>query len=159
MAQPIVTSHATASNPFGSLGQSPGYNVQSIPMASSPFYYGMPNFTSQFSNSIPAGVPNASVGLGGSTPPYTPFSFGGCQISQMIPNMGGMLAFNAWCNPPTSGGNNQPVDKFGLSFVLQSYLLSADSNQYIWHDKSPSILLFSTWGRSVSHFGQYPTWI
>jgi hypothetical protein len=44
-AHPIVNSQATTSNPFGSLGHSPGYNVQSIPMASSPFSYGMPNFT------------------------------------------------------------------------------------------------------------------
>jgi hypothetical protein len=99
MAQPIVNSHAIASNPFGSLGQSPGYNVQSIPMASIPFYYGMPNFTSQFSNSIPAGVPNASVGLGGSTPPHTPFSFRGSQIPQMTSNMGGMPTFNPGSNP------------------------------------------------------------
>jgi hypothetical protein len=73
MGRPIVNTHATTSNPFGSLGHSPGYNIHSIPMDSSPFSYGMPNFTSQFSNSIPAVGPNASVGLGGSTPPYTPF--------------------------------------------------------------------------------------
>jgi hypothetical protein len=64
MARPIVNAHATASNPFGSLGHSPSYNVQSIPMASNPFSYGMPNFTSQFSNSIPVASPNASVGVG-----------------------------------------------------------------------------------------------
>jgi hypothetical protein len=42
---PIVNTQAIATNPFGPLGHSPSYNVQSIPMASSPFYYGMPNFT------------------------------------------------------------------------------------------------------------------
>jgi hypothetical protein len=108
MARPIVNAQATTSNPFGSLGHSLGYNVQSIPMASSPFSYGMPNFTSQFSNSIPAVGPNASIGLGGSTPPYTPFSFGGSQIPQMTPNMGGIPAFNPGSNPPTSGWNSQP---------------------------------------------------
>jgi hypothetical protein len=77
VAHPIVNTQPIATNPFGSLGHSPSYNVQSIPMASSPFPYGMPNFTSQFSNSIPAACPNASIGLGGTTPPYTPFSFGG----------------------------------------------------------------------------------
>jgi hypothetical protein len=77
-------------------------------MAYSPFSYGMPNFTSQFLNSIPVAGPNASVGLGGNTPPYTPFSFGGSQIPQMTPNMGGMLAFNLGSNPPTSGWNGQP---------------------------------------------------
>jgi hypothetical protein len=95
---------------------SPGYNVQSIPMASSPFSYGMPNFTSQFSNSIPVGVPNASVGLGSSTPPYTPFSFGGSQIPQMTPNMGGMPTFNIGSNPPTSGWNNQPGGQVWTKF-------------------------------------------
>ena len=69
MARPIVNFQATTSNPFGSLGHSPGYNVQSIPMDSSPFSYGMPNFTSQFLNSIPIVGPNASIGLGGSTLP------------------------------------------------------------------------------------------
>jgi hypothetical protein len=108
IAQPIVNAHATASNPFGSLGHSSGYNVQSIPMASSPFSYGMPNFTSQFSSSIPVVGPNASIRLGGSTPPYTPFSFGGSQIPQMTPNMGGMPAFNPGSNLPTFGWTNQP---------------------------------------------------
>jgi hypothetical protein len=46
MAQPIMNAQSLASNPFGSLGHSPGYNVQSILMASSPFSYGMSNFTS-----------------------------------------------------------------------------------------------------------------
>jgi hypothetical protein len=77
-------------------------------MASSPFSYGMPNFTSQFSSSIPAAGPNASIGLGGSTSPYTPFSFGGSQIPQMTPIMGGIPAFNLGSNPPTSGWNSQP---------------------------------------------------
>jgi hypothetical protein len=107
IARPIVNAQATASNPFGSLGHSPGYNIQSIPMASSPFYYGMPNFTSQFLSSIPVVGLNSSIGFGGSTPPYTPFSFGGSQIPQMTPNMGGMPTFNLGTNPPTSGWNNQ----------------------------------------------------
>jgi len=116
MARPIVNAQATASNPFGSLGHSPGYNVQSIPMASSPFSYGIPNFTSQFSNSILDVGPNASIGLGGNTPPYTPFSFGGSQIPQMTPNMGGILAFNPGSNPPTSGWNNQPGGQASAQF-------------------------------------------
>jgi hypothetical protein len=44
----ILNAQATALNPFGPLGHSPGYNVHSIPMASSPFSYGMPNFTLHF---------------------------------------------------------------------------------------------------------------
>jgi hypothetical protein len=57
MAHPVVNDSSLASNPFGGLGHSSGYNVQSIPMASSPFSYGMPNFTSQFSTAIPADWP------------------------------------------------------------------------------------------------------
>jgi hypothetical protein len=77
-------------NPFGSLGHSPRYNVQSILMASSPFSYGMSNFTSQFSNSIQVAGPNASIGFGSTTPPYTSFSFGGSHIPQETPTDGGI---------------------------------------------------------------------
>jgi hypothetical protein len=47
-SRPIVNAQPIATNPFVSLGHSPGYNVKSIPMASNPFSYGMSNFTSQF---------------------------------------------------------------------------------------------------------------
>jgi hypothetical protein len=76
-------------------------------MASSPFSYGMLKFTSQFSNGILIVVPNDSIGLGGTTPPYTPFSFGSSQIPQTTPNMGGIHAFNPGSNPLTFGWNNQ----------------------------------------------------
>jgi hypothetical protein len=111
MARPIVNTQYLASSPFGSLGHSLGYNVQSIPMASSHFSYGMSNFTSHFSNTIPATGPNASIGLGGNTPPYTPFSFGGSQIPQKTPNMGGIHAFNPGSNPLASRWNNQPGEQ------------------------------------------------
>jgi hypothetical protein len=45
VSHPIVNTQPIATNPFGPLGHSSSYNVQSIPMASSPFSYGMPNFT------------------------------------------------------------------------------------------------------------------
>jgi hypothetical protein len=83
---------------------------------SSPFSYGMPNFTSQFEKSIPAVGPNASIGIGGSTPPYTPFLFGGSQIPQMTPNMGVIPDFNPGSNPPTYGWRNQP-DRQGSTQV------------------------------------------
>jgi hypothetical protein len=73
MDRPVVNASSLASNPFGGFGHSSVYNVQSIPMASIPFSYGMPNFTSVFSTAIPVVGPNASLGLGGTTPPYTPF--------------------------------------------------------------------------------------
>jgi hypothetical protein len=92
-------------------------------MASSPFSYGMPNFTSQFSNSIPATGPNASIGLGGTTPPYTPFSFGGSQIPQTTPNMGGIPSFNPGSNPLASGWSNQPGGQ--ASAQVSSYTLTS----------------------------------
>jgi hypothetical protein len=109
--RPIVNDQSIALNPLGSLGHSSGYNVQSIPIASSPFSYGMPNFTSQFLNSIPVVGPDASIGLGGITPPYTPFSFGGSQIHQMTPTMGDIPSFNPRSNPLSSGWRNQPGEK------------------------------------------------
>jgi hypothetical protein len=119
MAQSIVNSQDTSLNPFGSLSHSPGYNVQSILMASSPFSYGMPNFTSQFLNSIPAIGPNDSIGIRGSTPPYTRFSFGGSQIPKMTPNMGGIPTFNLGSNPPTSGWNSQQVLSYNATSSMQ----------------------------------------
>jgi hypothetical protein len=64
VAHPIVNTQPISMNPFGSFCHSSGYNVQSILMASSPFSYGMANFTSHFSNSILAARPNSSIGLG-----------------------------------------------------------------------------------------------
>jgi hypothetical protein len=122
-SHPIVNTQPIATNPFGSLGHSPGYNVQSIPMASSPFSYGMPNFTSQFSNSIPTAGTNASIGLGGTTPPHTPFSFGGTHVPQMNPTIGGIPPFNPGSNPVTSGWSNQPGGQaiaYGPSFTPTS---------------------------------------
>jgi hypothetical protein len=92
-------------------------------MASSPFSYGMPNFTSQFSNSIPTACPNYSIGLGGTTPPYNPFSFGGSYIPQMTPNMGGIPSFNPGSNPLASRWSNQPGGQASsqvLSYTLTS---------------------------------------
>jgi hypothetical protein len=105
---PILNTQPISMNPFGSLGHSSGYNVQSIPMASSPFSYGMSNFTSQLSKSIPVVCPNASIGIRGTTPPYTPFSFGGTRVPQTNPTMGGFPPFNLGSNPVASGWRNQP---------------------------------------------------
>jgi hypothetical protein len=74
MAQPVVNASYLTLNPFGGFGHSSSYNVHTIPMASSPFLYGIPNFTSQFFTSILVVGPNASFKLGGTTPLYTPFS-------------------------------------------------------------------------------------
>ena len=57
-SHPIVNTQPITMNPFGTLCHSPGYNVQAIPMASSPFSYCMSNFTSQFATSIPTSSPN-----------------------------------------------------------------------------------------------------
>jgi len=108
ITHPIVNTQPIAMNHFGSLGHSLGYNVQSIPMTSSPFSYGMLNFTSQFSNSILVIGPNASIGIGGIAPPYTPFSFGGTHVPQMTLTVGGLPPFNPGSNHVASGWSNQP---------------------------------------------------
>jgi hypothetical protein len=122
-AHPIVNTQPISMNPFGSLGHSPGYNVQSIMMASSTFSYGMLNFTLHFSNSIPAIGPNASIGIGGTTPPYTSFSFGGSQIPQTNPTMGGIPYFKPRSNLVAFGWSNQPSGQaitYGPSFTPTS---------------------------------------
>jgi hypothetical protein len=129
---PIMNAQSLFLNPFGSLGNSLSYNVQFIPMASSPFSYGMLNFTSQFSNSIPIIGHNASIGLDGTNPPYNPFSFGGSQIHQTIPNMGGIPSFNPGSNSLSFGWRNQPGGKaFAqiLSYTLTS-LVSITTNMF-----------------------------
>jgi hypothetical protein len=50
--QPTIYTQPIVTNPFGYIFCTPGYNTQSIPMASSHFSYGIPNFTSQFSSSM-----------------------------------------------------------------------------------------------------------
>jgi hypothetical protein len=136
MARPVVNTSSLASNPFEGFCHSPSYNVQSIPMSSSPFSYGMPKFTSQFSTSIPPVGPNASLGLGGTTPPYTPFLFGGSHIPKMNPNVGIFHVLNPDSNPSMARWNNQvggqvppyiptslvliPTNNFGMMNPLQS---------------------------------------
>jgi hypothetical protein len=66
----------------------------------------MPNFTSQFETAIPAAGPNAGFGIGGTTPPYTPFSFGGYHIPQMNPNVGSAPFPHPGYNPSMAGWNN-----------------------------------------------------
>jgi hypothetical protein len=107
MAQPVVNASSLASNPFGGFGYSLSYNVHTIPMATSPFSYGMPSFTSQSSITIPATGHNASLGLGGTTPPYTPFPFGSSHVPQVSPNVGSVPFPNPVSNPSMDGWNKQ----------------------------------------------------
>jgi hypothetical protein len=99
-----VNSQPVATNPFGTHCHSSGYNIQAIPTNSSPFSSGMPNFTSQFSSSIPTSNLNTSIRLGGMAPPHTPFLFGGSHIPQMTPTVGGLPPFHPGSNP----GPNAP---------------------------------------------------
>jgi hypothetical protein len=73
-------------------------------MTSSPFSYGMLNFTLQFSCSIPTSNLNTSIGIGGMDPSHTPFSFGGAHIPQMTPTVGGLPPLHPRSNP----GPNAP---------------------------------------------------
>jgi hypothetical protein len=141
MARPVVNASSLSSNPFGGLGHSSGYNVQSIPMDSSPFSYGIPKFTSQFSTTIPATSPNTSFGLGGATPPYTPFLFGGSHIPQTNPNIGSVPFHNLGSNPSMARWNKPaggqvppyiptpsvsiPTNTFGMNNLLQSSIFSS----------------------------------
>jgi hypothetical protein len=107
MDRPIVNASSLASNPFGGFGHSPSYNFQTIPMVTIPFSYGMPSFTSQSLTSILAAGHNASLGLGGTTPPYTSFPFGISHVPQENPNVGSVPFPNRRSNPSTAGWNNQ----------------------------------------------------
>jgi hypothetical protein len=82
--QPVSSTRPTGMNPFRSLFGMSSHDSQSIPSASNPFSFGMPDMTSQLSSSISTTNVNPSFGSGGTTPPYVPFSFGGGHIPQEI---------------------------------------------------------------------------
>jgi hypothetical protein len=94
----MVSSQPMRTNPFVFPGGSPDHSTQSMPWASNPFSFGMPDMTSHLSSSVSMANVNPSFGSGGTTPPYVPFSFGGGHIPQVTPTVGG------W-NPPSSGPN------------------------------------------------------
>jgi hypothetical protein len=85
-------------------------------MATSLFSYGMPSFTSQSLTAILATGHNASLGLGGTTPPYTPFSFGISHVPQVNPNVGSVPFPNPQSNPSTAGWSNQ-ADRHVLPYI------------------------------------------
>jgi hypothetical protein len=103
----VVNTKTIIMSPFGSLFSSSGYNTRSIPSASSPFSYGMLNFTSQFSSSIPTSNLNPIIGLGGMAPPHIPLSFGGAHIPQTNPMVGSL--------PPSHLGSNPSINSLGWS--------------------------------------------
>jgi hypothetical protein len=173
MAWPVINASSLASNPFGSFGHSPSYNVQTIPMATSPFSYGMPSFSSPFSTSIPTADHNASLGPGGTTPPYTPFLFGNSHVPQENPNVGSLPSLNTGSNPSTTRWNNQAgeqvppyipipsmsnsINTFGIMNPLQSSGFPPRGGQsYVLGNPQPGSNPF---GGSFNnpHFGANPT--
>jgi len=82
--KPVSSTGPRGTNPFRSLFGMSIHNSQSIPLASNPFTFGMPNMMSQLSSLIPTANANPSFGPGGTIPPYAPFSFGGGHIPQKI---------------------------------------------------------------------------
>jgi hypothetical protein len=106
MARLVVNASSLASNPFGGFGHSSSYNAHTIPMDSIPFSYGMTIFPSHFSTAIPTAGHNTNFGLGGTTPPYTPFPFGSSHIPQANPNVGSVPVLNPGSNPSMAGWNN-----------------------------------------------------
>jgi hypothetical protein len=126
--RPVVNTQPIVTNPFGSLFSSSGYNNYSIPTTSIHFSYGMPNFTSQFSSSIPTSNPNPSIGPGGMDPPHIPLLFGGAHIPQMNPTVGRLHSFHPGSNPSLNvpGWSNQPggqATAYVLSFTPTSSTL------------------------------------
>jgi hypothetical protein len=73
--------------------------LQSIPLVSNPFSFGMPNMMSQLSSSIPTTNANPSFGPRVMAPPHAPLSFGGGHIPQTNPTVGGQPPFSSRSNP------------------------------------------------------------
>jgi hypothetical protein len=118
--QPIISSQPMGTNPFIFPYNMPNNDSQSIPLASTPFSFGVPNMALHFSSSVSTDNMNPSFGSRGTMPPYVPFSFGGGHIPQATPTVGG------W-NPPSSGPTPSFIvpgwsDQMGGQFT--SYIMS-----------------------------------
>jgi len=71
---------------------------------------------------------NTTIGLGGTDPPHTSFSFGGAHVPNMTPTVGGFPPFHPGYNLGSNalGWSNQPDGQaiaHGPSFILTSYVL------------------------------------
>jgi hypothetical protein len=132
--QPMVSAQPMGTNPFVFPYGMPNHSTQSIPSATNPFSYGMPDMTSHFSSSVSLSHVNPSFGSGGMMPPYTPFSFGGGHIPQSNPTVGG------W-NPPSSGPNPS------FTFPGSSAQMGGPSTSYI-----SSIIPSSTMSIPMNNF-------
>jgi hypothetical protein len=125
---PVVSTQPIQMNPFKSLFGTLGYNSQSIPSVSNPFYFGMPNMNLKLSSSIPVTNANPSFGPGGMAPPHTPLYFGGSHIPQKNQTVGGKTPFSSRSNPSLNslGWSTQPVGQstsYILSFPPSSSML------------------------------------
>jgi hypothetical protein len=128
------------------------HSTQSMPWASNPFSFGMPDMTSHLSSSVSMSHVNPSFGSGGTTPPYTPFLFGGGHIPQPTPMVGG------W-NPPSSGPNpsyNFPGWSAQMGGPSTSYISihlsffhNVISYEHFSHGKPPSNLWCFIRGESI----------
>ena len=74
--QPVSSNQTKRTNPLRSLFGMPREYSQSIPSASNPFSFGMPDMMLQISSFASTTNVNPSFGSGGMTPPYGTFSFG-----------------------------------------------------------------------------------
>jgi hypothetical protein len=116
--QPMVYAHPMGENPFVLPSGTLNHSTQSMPWASNPFYFGMPYMNSHLSSFVSSSHVNPSFGYGIMTPLYTPFSFCGGHIPQLIPMVGG------W-NPPSSGPN------LSYNFPGSSAQMGGPSTYYI----------------------------
>jgi hypothetical protein len=122
--QPLVFSHSMGNNPFVFSSGISNHDTQLIPWASNHFFHGMPDVSLHLPSSVSLPYVNPSFGSGGMMTPFSPFSFGGSHIPQIIITVGG------W-NIPSYGSNPS------FTFPEASAQMSSHSTYYI----CPSILL------------------
>jgi len=116
-------------------GSSSDHNIQSIPEASNPFSFGMPDMNSHWSSSVSMANVNHSFGSGGTPPPYVPFVFGGGHIPQPIPMVRGWNIPSSKPNPSFNapGWSAQMGGQFTsyIPFVIPSSSTSIPTNNFI----------------------------
>jgi hypothetical protein len=78
----MVSAQSMGMNSFVFLSGTLNHSPQSMPRASNPFSFGMPDMTSHLSSSVSSSYVNPSFMFGGTMPPYSPFLFGGGHIPQ-----------------------------------------------------------------------------
>jgi hypothetical protein len=118
------------------------YGAQLMPLASSPFSFGMSNMTLHMPSSILTSNVNASFGSRGTSPPYNDFLFGGGHIPQSFPMIEG---WNLPSSTPNHSYNfqgwNGPMSSVSTSYISFVYPLSTmhvPTNDFIIENPPPT---------------------